>query len=73
MWHWNMTVTQTFGSVHSVNAWANIAGLGWLKIEPTSADGVTNAFMMMNAAKANNRTVHVYVNASNRIEIAYLN
>jgi hypothetical protein len=73
MWHWNKQVAQTFGSTHTMNAWVNITGLGWLKIEPTSADGVTNVFMMMNAAKANNRTVSVFVNASNRVEIGYLN
>ena len=38
-----------------------------------SFDGVTNLFVMLNAAKANGRTVNVFVDASNLISIAYLN
>lgn len=69
----NKAVVQTFASSDPQNAWANIAGVGWLKIKPGSADGVTNIFIMMNAAKANNRTVNVSTDASNLITIAYLN
>jgi hypothetical protein len=69
----NAAVVQTFASNDAQNAWANIAGAGWLKIKTGAADGVTNLFIMFNAAKANGRTVNVTTDASNLITIAYLN
>lgn len=69
----NVAVAQTFASNASQNAWANLAGTGWLKILPGAPDGVTNLFIMFNAAKANGRTVTVITDASNQIIIAYLN
>jgi hypothetical protein len=73
MWFNNVNVLQTFGSNDSQNAWANISGPGWRKIKPGATDGVTNVFLMLNAAKANSRTVSVFVDAANLITIAYLN
>lgn len=71
----NVAVVQTFASSDPQNAWANLAGAGWLKIKTGAADGVTNLFVMFNAAKANGRTVTVYTDASTPplITIAYLN
>jgi hypothetical protein len=43
-------------------AWAIIDGIsGWRKIRPTSNDGVTNIFMILSTARANNRRVDVYI------------
>lgn len=71
MWQNNKIVQQTFGSHHAQNCWALLAGLGWKKVKPNAADGVTNLFIVMNAAKANNRPVNVFLDAD-QITIAYL-
>lgn len=71
MWHNNKLVVQTFGSHHAQNAWANIEGLGWKKIKPNAPDGVTNLFLLLNAAKANGRRVNVHLDGD-QIDIAYL-
>jgi hypothetical protein len=53
-------------------AWAIISGIsGWLRIKTLSADGVTNVFMILSTALANNRTVDVYIR-NNQIEQATL-
>ena len=81
MWLNNRFVLLTFASTDSKNAWAYISNTsggssgenaGWYQIEPTSTDGVTNVFVMMNEARGNNRRVNITTNASNRIDIAYL-
>lgn len=71
MWHNNKQVLQTFASHDSQNAWANVETLGWKKIKKDDPDGVTNIFVQMNAAKANNRKVSVHLDG-NEIDIAYL-
>ncbi|GIZ52835.1 hypothetical protein [Noviherbaspirillum aridicola] len=43
-------------------------------IKTGATDGVTKLYIMFNAAKANNRTVNVFIDdASQLITIAYLN
>lgn len=71
-WQHNKKVTTTYSTHHSQNSWAYIDTVGWRKIKPASADGVTNVFMMMNAAKANDRLVSVFLDDDNQITIAYL-
>jgi hypothetical protein len=62
MWHNNRSVSNTYSSEHSQNAWAIVGGLsGWKKIKPATADGVTNLFIMLCSARANGRNVDVYV------------
>lgn len=68
----NKQVLRTFASPHSKNAYANIATVGWRKIGQLSTDGVTNMFVMLNAAKANNKTVSGTIDAANQISILYL-
>ncbi|HKS27468.1 MAG TPA: hypothetical protein VJS44_06590 [Pyrinomonadaceae bacterium] len=68
----NVAVVQTFASSDPQNAWANIAGPGWLKIKPGAADGVTNLFVLFNAAKANGKLVIVNTDAANQITYAYM-
>ena len=81
MWLNNRFVLLTFASTDSKNAWAYISNTsggssgenaGWYKLEPTSTDGVTNLFIMMNEARGSNRRVNVFLNSNNRISIAYL-
>lgn len=72
MWHNNKTVTRTYTSKDSQNCWAIISGIsGWKKIKTGAADGVTNVFAILCAAKANGRPVDVYL-VSNQIERATL-
>jgi hypothetical protein len=43
-------------------AWAIVGAVsGWKRIRSGSADGVTNVFMILSAALANNRRVDVYI------------
>lgn len=53
----NAKVLYTFTSPHSMNAWGYIETQPWRKVQPISTDGVTNMFVLLNAAKANGRTV----------------
>lgn len=72
-WHNDKLVTLTFNSHHSQNAWAHVDTVGWRKIKPLSADGVTNTFMALTAARAGNRLVTVFENAADQqLEIAYV-
>ncbi len=63
-WYYNMTVLLTYSSHHSQNAWANVTGLGWRKVQVGSADGVTNMFISLCEAHANNKKVHLYMDSS---------
>jgi hypothetical protein len=66
-------INQTYATHHGQNAWANLAAnnTGYRKIAPNSADGVTNVFLMLVAARASNKQAHVVQNASNQITGAY--
>lgn len=64
-WHRNVTVSLTYATYHSQNAWAYISSLGWRKIQTGSADGISNMFLAFCEAKANSRKVNVYADGSN--------
>jgi immune inhibitor A len=68
----NKKVLRTFASPHTKNAWAYIEGIGWRKLGQLSTDGVTNLFVMLNAARGNNKTVSGTIDAGNKISILYL-
>lgn len=70
LWHYNRRIWNTFASNDAQNAWANIEGLGWRKIKPNAADGVTNMFSAFCEAVANNLRVHVFANGQD-ISIMY--
>lgn len=72
VWHNDRLVTQAFASADAQNAWVSIEGLGWRRLSPGAADGVTNLFVMLCDALANGRKAHVYADAS-AVAIAYLN
>lgn len=71
MWHNNKKVIQTFVHHTTQWGWANIEGIGWKRIKDDAADGVTNLFIMMCAAKANDRMVNVNIDGG-LITTAYL-
>lgn len=64
-------VTQVFASRDSQNAWAHFPNMGWRRIQPGAADGVTNVHAMLTEASAKNLTVTVLVDGS-QIYQAYL-
>ena len=62
MWYNNKAVIRTHSKGGSRMAWAIIDGIsGWKRIRPTSIDGVMNIFMILSAARANNRRVDVFI------------
>jgi hypothetical protein len=62
MWQNNKTVVRTHSKNGSQMAYAIIGGIsGWKRIKPGSSDGVTNVYMILCVALANNRRVDVYI------------
>lgn len=57
-------VTQVYASRDAQNAWAHFPGLGWRRIQPGAADGVTNVHAVLTEAAAKNLTVTVLVDGS---------
>ena len=65
MWHNNKTVTRTYATSGGQNAWAIISGIsGWKRVKTGAADGVTNVFVALCAARANDRKVSVYIESN---------
>ena len=58
-WHHNVAVDLVFTTHHGQNAWANLAGLGWRKIQPGGPDGITNMLAVFAQARAKNLKVTV--------------
>ncbi len=74
MWHNNKSVVTVYAHVNTKIGYAIIEGLsGWKKINPASADGVTNVLDLLGSAKANGKTVNVYLDSSDLISAAYMN
>lgn len=66
-------INQVYASRDAQNAWAHLAGTNaWHRILTGSADGVTNVFLILTAAKANNRQAYVVRDGSGNIVQAYL-
>ena len=70
-WHGNKAVLKTYSTHHAQNAWAYLQDLGWRKVETGSADGITNTFLALCDAQANNRNVSVYADG-NKLYRMYL-
>lgn len=62
--HHNLTVSQTYATPSSKNAWAYFAGLGWRRIHPNAPDGVNNILMLLASSRAYNRKVHADIDGS---------
>ncbi len=66
-------VNQVFATHEGQNAWAHLAeGNAWRKITPNAADGVTNVFALLVAAKANGKQAYVVLDGANQITQAYV-
>jgi hypothetical protein len=64
MWYNDKTVIATHTKNGTQMAWAIVSGVGitgWIRIKPASADGVSNVFMILCTALANNRKVDVLI------------
>lgn len=72
MWYYNKKVNATYVHHTSQWGWADIDGLGFKRIKDGAADGCTNLFVILSAAKANDRFVHVFIDGDNLIQTAYL-
>jgi hypothetical protein len=46
-WYYSRNVLQTFTWYGSQWAWANISGLGWMRIRDGAADGCTNLHVLL--------------------------
>lgn len=69
-------VVATYASPHQMNCWAVIqtAGGSWRKVQPIATDGVTNMFVLLNAAKAGGRTVSgSYDDSTGQLYTLYMN
>jgi hypothetical protein len=71
-WQYNKKVVATFSGSNTQWAWANIETVGWKRIKDGAADGVTNLHVLLNAACANGKLVHVDIDAAGLITTAYL-
>ena len=61
MWKNNVDVQYCYTAPAPMYCYAIISGeSGWKRVKATSADGVSNVFTALAAAKANNRKVNVY-------------
>jgi hypothetical protein len=60
MWHNNRLVLNVYAVHNPGGVWATIEGIdGWKRVRPGAVDGVTNLAVLLSAAKANDRRVHV--------------
>lgn len=73
MWTYNVKVNAVFVHFAAQYAYVDVGTLGWHRIKDGAADGVTNLLNLFNAAKANDRFVHVFIDTSDStIRTAYL-
>lgn len=74
MWHINKSVVSVYAHADTQTAHAIIEGVsGWIRIAPTSSDGVTNVLDIIKGAKANDKRVNVFIDLNKQIVAAYLN
>ncbi|MCG8312877.1 MAG: hypothetical protein MI976_06630 [Pseudomonadales bacterium] len=75
MWYYGVTVRYVSSYVNSTYSHAIINGIpahtGWLRIAPTSPDGVTNVLGILAAANANGRQVNIRIE-SDQITATYM-
>jgi hypothetical protein len=66
-------INQVYATRDAQNAWAHLAATNaWHRILAGSGDGVTNVFLILTAAKANNKQAYVVRDASGNITAAYM-
>jgi hypothetical protein len=67
------TINQVYASRDSQNCWAHLASDNtWHKVLAGAADGTTNVFILLCAAKAAGRQAYIVQDAGKNITAAYL-
>ena len=66
-------INQVYCSRDSQNAWAHfVATNTWHRILTGATDGVTNVYVLLCTAKANDRQIYVVLDANKNITAAYM-
>ncbi|HZD04420.1 MAG TPA: S8 family serine peptidase [Longimicrobiales bacterium] len=60
-WISNTVIRYTYALYTSQAAWAFVDGMGWRRVHPGSADGVSNVFRVCTEAQAAGTKVNVYI------------
>jgi len=69
----NTVIGRLYSTPHAMNAWAWLnSGGGWRKVKPIAADGVTNTFIALAAARQMGIAASVTVDAANEIVNVYV-
>lgn len=64
VWHYFKTVRTTYVVATPKAVWINISDLGWRRVHPDAADGVTNMLHLATAAQTSNRQIHAYADGT---------
>ncbi len=67
-WQTDKRVIRVHAKHSAKSGWAILDGSGWLRVRPTSADGVTDALMVLCEARAKDRRVDVLLRAGEIVE-----
>lgn len=66
-------INQVYSTHNSQNCWAHLVATGkWHKVVTGATDGVTNVFLLLSAAKANDRQAHVVLDGNQQIRAVYM-
>ena len=71
LWY-TATVNQTFSTSQPQNGWLNLSGLGWRKVNPGAADGVSNVMAIGARARAFGKQVSVVADGNFVYELSIL-
>lgn len=63
-WHANKKVIRTYSTYQSKAAWAYMEDLGWRRVDPSTADGVTNMFTMLCQAQVSGKVLTILADGS---------
>lgn len=64
------TLDSVYATPHAQNAWAYPKGVGWRRIKPGVAGGVTNVFLPLVEARASGKPVTLHL-TDNQIDVVY--
>ena len=68
-WHYNRTVDQVYASHHGRNAWVNLSGLGWRKLNPDAPEGVQSMAMIATEARVKGHQVHAFADGTTAYQL----
>jgi len=66
-------INRIFTTHNSQNCWAHLSTTNnWHRVYPGAPDGVTNVYLILAAAKANNKPAFVVKDSAGKITAAYI-